>query len=129
MQGSTRGITQWAACAALCVTVTWAGSALAQAQPRSWAASPDVYKVLAEGPQFKVIQVIWKPGQRDEMHSHPASAVYYLTDCTLRNSFADGTVREGSPKAGMAITQPPIAGHTIENIGSSDCKLIMFEPV
>ena len=58
------------------------GQAIAQGQPRSFEASPDVYKVIAQNDTYKVIEVTWKPGQRDQMHSHPASAVYYLTDCT-----------------------------------------------
>jgi hypothetical protein len=40
----------------------------------------------------------------------------------------DGTSREGKPSAGAAIVQAPIPGHILENIGTSDCKLIMFEP-
>ena len=28
--------------------------------------------------------VTWAPGQRDVQHSHPAAAVYYPMECTLR---------------------------------------------
>jgi mannose-6-phosphate isomerase-like protein (cupin superfamily) len=104
------------------------GPAAAQAQPRSFEASPDIYKVIAQNADYKVIEVTWKPGQKDQLHSHPASAVYYLTNCTMRGTSADGKSGEGNPRAGTAIVQAAIAGHTIENIGSSDCKLIMFEP-
>lgn len=100
----------------------------AQPLPRSIAASPDIYRVLAEDARYKVIEVVWKPGQRDVMHSHPASAVYYLTDCHLRIHAADGATREARPKAGAAIVQQPITAHALENIGSADCKLVMFEP-
>jgi beta-alanine degradation protein BauB len=104
------------------------GSAHAQPLPRSFAASPDIYKVLAQNEQFKVINVTWKPGQKDVLHSHPANAVYYLTDCSLRIHAQDGSTRDGQPKAGAAIVQAPIPGHVIENIGANDCRLIMFEP-
>ncbi len=104
------------------------GQAVAQAQPRSYQASPEVYKVIAQGADYQVIEVTWKPGQRDQLHSHPASAVYYLTDCTMRGTYASGATGEGSPRAGTAIVQAAIAGHSMENIGTSDCKLIMFEP-
>lgn len=104
------------------------GSVQAQQLPRSFVASPDIYKVLAQNEQFKVISVTWKPGQKDVIHSHPANAVYYLTDCSLRIHAPDGTSREGHPKAGAAIVQAPIPGHVLENIGQSDCRLIMFEP-
>ena len=103
-------------------------SAQPQPQPRSFVASPDIYKVIAQNEQYKVIEVVWKPGQRDVLHSHPASAVYYLNDCSLRVHRQDGTVMEAKPKGGAAVVQQPIAGHILENIGAADCKLIMFEP-
>lgn len=115
-----------------------AGSALAQTsaalaaaptRPHSLVASPDIYKVLAEDTRYRVILVTWKPGQKDVMHSHPASGVYYLNDCTLRNHLEDGSYTDGKPKAGMARVQSPIRAHVIENIGATECKLVMFEPV
>jgi quercetin dioxygenase-like cupin family protein len=102
--------------------------ALAQELPRSFVASPDIYKVIAQNDQYKVIAVTWKPGQKDIVHSHPASAVYYLTDCSLRIYARDGTSREAQPRAGAAIVQRPIPGHVLENVGSADCRLVMFEP-
>ncbi len=105
------------------------GIASAQGVPRSWVASPDVYKVVAENDQYLVIEVTWKPGQRDQLHSHPVSATYWLTDCTRRIYAADGTVlSQGTRLAGSAFVQPAIPAHTFENTGKSDCKLIMFEP-
>ncbi|MGE4049467.1 MAG: cupin domain-containing protein [Piscinibacter sp.] len=104
------------------------GQAQAQELPRSFVASPDIYKVLAQNDQYKVIAVTWKPGQKDVLHSHPANAVYYLTDCSLRIYAQDGTHRDAEPRAGAAIVQRPIPGHVLENIGASDCRLIMFEP-
>ena len=56
------------------------GSVQAQQLPRSFVASPDIYKVAAQNEQYKVISVTWKPGQKDVLHSHPANGVYYLTD-------------------------------------------------
>jgi hypothetical protein len=105
------------------------GTAIAQAVPHSFVASPDIYKVIAEDEQYRVIEVAWQPGQRDQFHSHPASGVYYLTDCKQRSYRPDGTIGgEFDRKAGFAIVQKPIPSHSVENIGQSVCKLIMFEP-
>src|SRR5574340_1127405 len=52
----------------------------AQDAPLSYKASPDVYKLLAENDQFRVILQTSKPGQRDQWHSHSALAGYRLTD-------------------------------------------------
>ncbi len=112
---------------ALC-TGTASLTAAAQQNPRSFVASPDIYRILAQNEQFKIISVVWKPGQKDVLHSHPANGVYYLTDCSLRMHAPDGTIREAQPKAGFAVVQSAIPGHVLENIGTSDCRLVMFEP-
>jgi len=103
-------------------------SAQSQQLPRSYIASPDIYKVLAQNDQYRVIAVTWKSGQKDILHSHPANAVYYLTDCSLHIYAQDGTSRDGQPKAGTAIVQREIAGHVLENVGPTECRLVMFEP-
>lgn len=110
------------------IALGFAGWSLAQAVPPGFVASPDIYKVIAENDKYRVIEVTWKPGQKDLSHSHPDSAVYYLTNSSLRNQFSGRPPMEGSPIAGTVRIQPPIASHTIENIGSADCRLIMFEP-
>lgn len=120
-----RAIRYAIAIAALC-----GGAAPLHAQvPHSLAASPDIYKVIAEDARYRVIEVTWAPGQRDVQHSHPASAVYYPMDCSLLPFRADGTaLAQRDAPAGFAIVQPPIASHSIQNVGTKPCKLIMFEP-
>lgn len=104
-------------------------AASAQAVPHSLVASPEIYKVIAENTQYRVIEVTWKAGQRDNEHSHPASAVYYPTDCTVRGYGPSGRAGgEFRVKAGSAIVQQPIPAHSIENIGPTECRVIMFEP-
>lgn len=117
----------FALAAALCGSAALT-PALAQPLPRSYVASPDIYKVLAQDERFKVIAVTWRPGQKDVLHSHPANGVYYLTDCSIRIHAPDGSFRDAQPRAGYAVVQPPIPGHVLENVGTADCRLIMFEP-
>ena len=104
------------------------GSAIAQAVPRSFVASPDVYKVVAQSDEYLVIEVTWKAGQRDQLHSHSSAGGYYLTDCNLRSTSPNGPAREGYLPAGYAFANKPVASHSVENVGKTDCKLIMFEP-
>ena len=105
------------------------GVASAQDVPRSFVASPGIYKVVAQNDEYRVIEVTWKPGQRDEFHSHPASGIYYLSSCSLRWFYPDGGTRDFSyiPQ-GSAFVQRAVPSHAMENTGSSECKLIMFEP-
>ena len=104
--------------------------ALAQDAPRAWDASPDVYKVIAESETHRIILVTWKPGQRDAFHSHPAGmGVYYVTDCNLSGRRPDGKSLSGERKAGQARFQPGLTtSHSVENIGSAECRIVLFEP-
>lgn len=113
---------------AVTVASVLAAHAFAQSVPLSWQASPDVYKVVAESDTVRVIEVTWAPGQRDQAHGHPAAASYFLTDCRLRFFMPDGSTRDTEPRAGYAATQAPIPSHSVQNIGPSACKLVMFEP-
>ncbi len=104
--------------------------ALAEDTPSGPEASPEVYKVLAENDQMVVIEATWKPGQKDEMHSHLGDrASIYLTDCTLRLTNPDGTYRDASPKGGTARVRSgkPVAAHTAHNTGDQECKIIIVE--
>lgn len=104
------------------------GAAAQEPLPRSYVASPDVYKVFATNDEFTVVEATWKPGQKDLAHSHRASAVYFLNDCTLRTTLPDGKSYESNPEGGRAILQPPIPAHVVENAGAAECRMIMFEP-
>jgi quercetin dioxygenase-like cupin family protein len=105
------------------------GTAVAQVSPPSWTASPDVYKVVAESGQFRVVEGTWKPGQRDLLHSHPSGGfVYFVTDCSLRLHSPDGTTEDVSRAAGAASSQPAYDSHWAENAGKETCKLVLFEP-
>jgi hypothetical protein len=63
---------------------------LAETAPRSTVASPVVYHLVAEKGGLRVVVVTWKPGQRDEWHSHPVMVVYWLPDCDARVYTPDG---------------------------------------
>ena len=104
-------------------------AARSQAVPLSFVASPDVYQVIAENEQYRVILATWKPGQRDNLHSHASAlANYFLTDCNLRRHTTDGKSVESDRKAGFASVGGRGSFHSIENIGKAECKVILFEP-
>lgn len=101
----------------------------AQEVPRSFVASPEVYKVIAEDEKYRVIAVVWKAGQRDAWHSHGAPVgVYNLTDCTMRIHTPDGKTVDNNSKAGDARIRTQAPSHSLENVGSGDCRLVLFEP-
>jgi hypothetical protein len=104
-----------------------AGASAGQGVVPDIAASPDVYKVRAENDQYRIVEGIWKPGQRDVLHSHPAMLYYWVTPCSLRAYLPDGATRDFSVVAGQAGSQPPVASHVVENVSASECKIVMFE--
>jgi hypothetical protein len=116
-------VTGFLACAALLIA---SRASSEQEAPRSYTASPDVYKVIAQNDKTKVILATWKPGQRDQVHSHPRWGIYFLTDCDTRNYLPDGKIRDGSPKAGTAAVG--LGGsHSVENRGTTECRMVIVE--
>jgi len=91
-------------------------------------ASPDVYKVIAESDEVRVILATWPPGAKDKMHSHPKTfAVYTLKDCDRRLTKADGTFNVKHLKAGSSRVIKPVDAHYFENIGKTECQQVLFE--
>jgi len=88
-----------------------------------------VYKLVAECGDTRVILAPWKPGQRDEWHSHPSNTVVYaLTDCEdLRIYFPGGQSIDGKLEVGHVEIQPAIQSHSFENRTSKDCKALFVE--
>jgi hypothetical protein len=102
-------------------------AALAEDAPLSYKASPDVYKLLGENDQFRVILQTSKPGQRDAWHSHAALAAYRLSDCTSRIYLPDGTYRDTVRKRGEVAFLPKVASHSFENTGKTNCEGLLVE--
>ena len=106
------------------LTLTASYAALAQTAPPSYEGDPDVYKVIFEDQNFRVIAATWTKGTTDKPHGHPLPfVVYSLDDCTLRLHNPDGTTRDSVSKAGTAFAGPPTASHTAENISEADCRV------
>ncbi len=98
--------------------------------PSAPEASSEVYRILAENDQWRVIEATWQPGQEDSFHSHPADRVsLFATDCKLRLSKPDGTYRDVNPKAGTAKarTGKPEKAHKAKNIGGKVCVIQIVE--
>ena len=105
-------------------------AAMAQNAPPSYEGDPDVYKVIFENQNFRVIDAVRKKGVHDKLHSHPVpSIVYHLTDCTSLSYGPDGKPT-GSPsnrKAGTAQTGSITPAHSVENVGPEDCHALFVE--
>ncbi len=90
-------------------------------------ASPDHYRTLAEAPGARLLLASWGPGESDRPHSHPTALWYALTPMRLRIEHSDGKTLSRTLEIGDSGVQPPIAGHTITNLGDREARLVMFE--
>jgi hypothetical protein len=103
---------------------------MAQNAPPSYEGDPDVYKVIFEDQNFRVIDSVRKKGVHDKLHSHPVpSILYHVTDCTSLLYGPDGKASPSptNGKAGTAFAVPIIPAHSAENIGPEDCHQIFVE--
>ena len=94
--------------------------------PPSYVANPANYKVIGENDLFRVILETKPVGFHDVWHSHLASAVYTLTDCHQVSYLPDGTKRERTVEKGSVVWQAAMA-HSTENIGTSECVMVLVE--
>jgi len=109
------------------IMVGFVSAAAGQAAEPTYKGDPDVYKVIYEDANIRIIEAIRKAGVTDKMHGHPVpSVVYSITDCQTRQT-ADGKSMQTDSKAGQARAVPVVAGHTATNTGPNDCKQLFIE--
>ncbi len=99
------------------------GATFAQAPEK---VSPDVYKVVFENENVKVLEVIFEPGQSDKMHRHNRMVYYVIKGGTMQITSSDGTVNVAEIKEGSSAQQDPVV-HRVKNIGKTRAKLIVVE--
>jgi hypothetical protein len=108
--------------------ICYATATSAQVAPPTFQGDPDVYKIIYEDQNFRIIESVRKVGVRDKPHGHPLpSVVYNLTDCQSRQYAPDGKTSDNAVKAGVVTPIPVIASHEAENTGAVDCRQLFIE--
>jgi quercetin dioxygenase-like cupin family protein len=82
--------------------------------------------VKLENSRVRVIEGVLQPGDREQMHSHPAFVTYIVSGSKIRNHFADGKVLEAELNTGDTLWRDPQT-HWIENIGTTTLHFILVE--
>ncbi len=88
--------------------------------------APHVYTVLFENERVRLLEVRLKPGERSEMHSHPAYVIYGLAEGKVKFSSPSGESAEIEVKAGDVMWREP-EEHAVDNLGSTDAHALLFE--
>ena len=109
-----------------CVLCLAVSTALAQDVTKV-AGGPETHKVVLDNDQVRMLDVRIPPGQKVAMHSHPATTVYYMTDCKLKVTSPDGKTTVAEPKAGTAVYRGGETKHAVENVGTGECHLVQTE--
>ena len=89
--------------------------------------SPDVYKVLLENDDIKILEVTFAPGQSDNKNEHYPATVYIVEGGKAQVTLPDGTVNEINPPSDFILHNPEKAKHQVKNIGDNTMKIILFE--
>ena len=69
--------------------------------------SPDIYKVLVDNDDVTVMEVTFKPGQSDNMHSHLVHTVYVIQGGKIKLTMPDGTSKEMEVPSGATMHLDP----------------------
>ena len=88
--------------------------------------APKNCKVLLENDQVRVVRVVMKPGEKLEMHSHPAYILYSPAAGKAKFTSPDGKSEEREVKAGQATWSEPVT-HSSENVGTADSRNLVIE--
>ena len=87
---------------------------------------PNLYKVLLENDRVRVLESRYRPGEKSAMHSHPDVAAYFLKDGKAQFTLPDGQSFEMDANAGEAAFVEA-QDHIVENVGSTDIHVVLFE--
>lgn len=82
--------------------------------------------VKVDNPRVRVFEAVLKPGDKENVHAHPATVVYVVEGGKFRNYASDGTTSEVELKAGDTMYRDPLT-HAAENIGNTTLRLIVVE--
>lgn len=89
-------------------------------------ASAENYKLLSQDGNIRVVEMTLKPGEIDEVHSHPFETVYFIRGGTIRILTNTEYSTETNIPDGHVMHHGPWENE-IENIGKTTIKAIIFE--
>jgi len=110
----------------LLIAASFALLALAASAQDVAKVNPKTTTVKLDNDRVRVIEAVLHPGDKERMHSHPASIVYVLSGGVVRSHRADGKTRETTYKDGEVVYREPLT-HWAENIGKTTIHLLLVE--
>ena len=88
--------------------------------------APKIHKILFENDEVRVLDVVVKPHEKAQLHSHPKNVVYALSSGMLRFTQTNGTIKDVEiAKGGVSYSDGGY--HIVENIGNTTVKALQVE--
>ena len=87
---------------------------------------PEVYTVLLENDQVRVLECRYQPGWKSPMHSHPNAIVYPFKNSKIKFTFPDDKTIEKEFKAGQVVWIEAVT-HSAENVGNAASHALIVE--
>jgi quercetin dioxygenase-like cupin family protein len=88
--------------------------------------APEHYTVLLENDKVRVLEVKIRPGEKEAMHTHPATVHIEMVPTKVKIGYPDGKSVTLEGKKGEAIWVGPVK-HTIENVGDTEIHAYIVE--
>lgn len=89
--------------------------------------NPKMNRMVADTTFVRAIEVTLQPGEKSEMHTHPAHVYYALTDGKMKVYYKDGKSEVYELKAGQGGASGPERPHYTENVGMMPLKFLLVE--
>jgi quercetin dioxygenase-like cupin family protein len=104
----------------------WVSSSLSVLAQDPAVVNAKTIQVRFENARVRVMEATLQPGDKENMHSHPASIFYVIQGGQIRNHAADGKTSEAELKTGDVVYRDPVT-HWAENIGATTIRIILVE--
>lgn len=82
--------------------------------------------VKIDNPRVRVFEAVLKPGDKENVHSHPTTVIYVIEGGKFRNYAVNGTATDVELKTGDVLYRDPLT-HSAENIGATTIRLAVVE--
>ena len=113
---------------AILVEVNRPNTAAATPDPKMDAAkvAPNLYKVVADSMNIRVLMATYKPGASSAMHTHPDNVIYVIEGTKAEFTAKDGTKHTMDMNNGMTAIMPG-GTHSVKNVGNKTTKVLVIE--
>ncbi|MEP6615601.1 MAG: cupin domain-containing protein, partial [Ginsengibacter sp.] len=88
--------------------------------------APNLYKLIKDTMNIRILMATYKPGTSSAMHAHPDNAIYVVETGKGEFTMKDGTKRTNELTKGLTAIRPAEM-HSVKNVGSTTMKVLLVE--